>query len=191
MPANGEREDLWQTLGSHFSHEVKSALYQIGHAEVVQSDANLAMATDEANAIAHALRAYADYRARPWIGPDGRRVQVPVINTGDSISDLVDFTEHELFEPNAPLTRPGTNADWIDPLINLVSVGAMAAGLAFRLAGLAAEAIDTADVVALSADTTAYRATFGKALTNDYRATFFESNPELQSRVIVHHAMPQ
>jgi hypothetical protein len=34
-------------------------------------------------------------------------------------------------------------------------------------------------------------ATFGKAVTNDYRGTFFEANPELEGQVVVHHAVPQ
>jgi hypothetical protein len=87
--------------------------------------------------------------------------------------------------------RPATNADWIDPLVDLASLAAMAVGPALRLAGSAAEAVESADVAALSVDTTAYRATFGKALTNNYRKTFFDSNPELKGQVFVHHAVPQ
>ena len=34
-------------------------------------------------------------------------------------------------------------------------------------------------------------AKFGNAPSNDYRATFFAKHPELQGKVIVHHAVPQ
>jgi hypothetical protein len=34
-------------------------------------------------------------------------------------------------------------------------------------------------------------ARFGNAVRNDYRATFFEANPELAGRVVVHHAVEQ
>ena len=36
-----------------------------------------------------------------------------------------------------------------------------------------------------------YTATLGQANTTDYRATFFEENPELEGRVVVHHAVEQ
>lgn len=32
-------------------------------------------------------------------------------------------------------------------------------------------------------------ATFGKAISNDYRATFFAEYPELEGKVTVHHAV--
>ena len=32
-------------------------------------------------------------------------------------------------------------------------------------------------------------ASFGNATSNDYRATFFAANPELQGKVVVHHAV--
>ena len=34
-------------------------------------------------------------------------------------------------------------------------------------------------------------ATFGNALSTDYRATFFAAHPELEGQVVVHHAVPQ
>ena len=34
-------------------------------------------------------------------------------------------------------------------------------------------------------------ATFGEAITDDYRGTFFAANPDLQGQVIVHHAVEQ
>ena len=34
-------------------------------------------------------------------------------------------------------------------------------------------------------------ARFGDAVSTDYRATFFHANPELQGKVIVHHAVEQ
>jgi hypothetical protein len=151
-PVDSDHEDFWQALGSRLSHEAKSALWEIGRTQIDDSNANLAIATDEANVIAHALRAYGDYRSKPWIGRDGLPVQVPVIDTGDPLSDRAALMGHNLFEPNAPLTRPGTNADWIDPLINLASVGAMAAGPALRLTGPVAEALGSVRASELSAD---------------------------------------
>ena len=40
---------------------------------------------------------------------------------------------HDLFTPNDPLMRPATNADWIDSLINLVRLGAMAVAIRGRV----------------------------------------------------------
>lgn len=34
-------------------------------------------------------------------------------------------------------------------------------------------------------------ATFGKATSHDYKATFFKANPELKGEVVVHHAVEQ
>ena len=36
-----------------------------------------------------------------------------------------------------------------------------------------------------------YKATFGSSTSNDYKATFFEENPELKGDVVVHHAVEQ
>jgi hypothetical protein len=190
-PANSEREGFWQRLGSELSDGTKALIAEIGREQIEQSDADLATATAAANVIADAVRAYAEYCAQPWLGSDGQPLQVPVINTGDPLSDQAALWGQELFEPNAPLTRPATNADWLDPLVNLVSLAATAVGPALRLAGSTAEAVESVDVAALSADTAPYRATLGEALTNDYRRTFFESNPELKGEVFVHHGVPQ
>jgi hypothetical protein len=54
-------------------------------------------------------------------------VQVPIINTGSEASDAGALIAHTMLEPNAPLTRPGTSADWIDALIGVASAGASAA----------------------------------------------------------------
>lgn len=189
--ADSEHKGFWQRLGSELSEDTKALLTEIGRAQIEQSNAELAAATVAGDAIAHAVRTYAEYRAQPWLGSDGRPLQVPVINTGDPASDqgaLIWLLEHE---PNAPLTRPATNADWIDPLIDLASLAAMAAGPALRLAGLGAEAVESADVAELAADSPPYRATLGEALTNNYRTTFFEANPELEGEVVVHHGVPQ
>ena len=189
-PANSEHEGFWQRLGSELSEDTKALLTEIGRAQIEQSNADLAAATAGADAIAHTVRAYAEYRAQPWLGADGRPVEVPVFNTGDPLSDQAAMIG-ELSKPNASLTRPATNADWIDPLVNLVSLAAMAVGPAFRLAGAAAEGVEAVDVAALSSETATYRATLGKALTNNYRKTFLESNPELEGQVVVHHAVPR
>jgi hypothetical protein len=190
-PTNSEHEGFWQRLGSELSEKTKAWLEATGRAEIEESNANLAGATATVDAIAHAVHAFSDYRAQPWLGPDGRPMQVPVINTGDPFSDASALIWQRLLDPNAPLTRPATNSDWVDPLVNLASLAAMAIGPALRLAGTAAEAIEGADVAALSAETTTYRATLGNALSNNYRATFFKANPELEGQVVVHHGVPQ
>ena len=191
-PANSEHEGFWRRLGSELSEKTKAWLAAIGRAEIERSDAELAAATATGDAIAHAVQAFAEYRAQPWLGPDGRPVRVPVINTDDLLAEQEAPIAHVLLELDAPpLMRPATNADWIDPLVNLASLAAVAAGPALRLTGSAAEAIESADAAALSAETKTYHATLGNALTNNYRKTFFESNPELKGEVIVHHGVPQ
>jgi hypothetical protein len=147
----GALERILQMLGSELSDGAKALLSEIGRTQINQSNADLAAATPAAHAIADGLKAYETYRAKPWIGRDGKPFQVPVINIGDPISELAALLGHEPFTPNAPLTRPATNAEWIDPLVNLVSVGAMAAGPAVRLAGPAIEALDTGELSANAA----------------------------------------
>lgn len=124
-----------RSLGSRLWHEAESVFSQIGQAEVAESNANLAAANAETHAVAGWLRDLVNYSAKPWIGPDGRPVQIPIINTGDPNSDQGALIAHIILEPNAPLTRPGTNADWIDSLIGLASAGAMASRSALRPAG--------------------------------------------------------
>jgi hypothetical protein len=136
------------------------------------------------------MRAFNEYRAQPWL-INGQPVRTLVVNTGDPLADQEIRAQQQMLEPNAPLTRPATNADWVDPLVNFGSLAAMLFGPELRLAAPAAEALEGADVAALSAETTTYRATLGNALTNDYRATFFKANPELEGQVVVHHGVPQ
>jgi hypothetical protein len=133
-----KQENLWQTLRAKLPAEAQSLLSAIVRAQTDEGEAILTAATAESKAITDTARAYAKYRAQPWIGPDGRPMEiysfpmvsgsVPVFNPGPN-----------LFAPNAPIKRPATNADWIDPLINLASVGAMVVGPAARLLGPAAE----------------------------------------------------
>lgn len=149
QPANNEHKDFWQALRSHLSHEAQSIFSEIGQAEINESDVNSAVANAQATAVADGLRAYANYRAQPWIGSDGVPIRVSAINTGNSSLDLIALMAHESFEPNAPLTRPGTNADWIDPLVNVVSVAAMGAGPALGAVGTGtAVAVDSSGVAA-------------------------------------------
>lgn len=134
-PVRSEHEDFWQTLGSRLSHEAQSALSEVGRAQLNESNANIAVAAAGAKAIADGLRAYENYRAKPWIGPDGVRVQVPVISADDPYTGQSARIAYERSDPNAPLTRPGTNADWIDALVDVASAGAMVAGPALRVLG--------------------------------------------------------
>ena len=153
-PVGSEHKNFWQAL----SHEAKSAFWAIGNAQAAESYASFADAQAQAKVIAHVLKAYADYRAQPWTDANGHPVQVfslPIVSTGapffnPGLSPL---------SPNAPIMRPGRNADWIDPLISLGSLFAMGAGPAARLAGPAVELVtpatgvlDSADVATLSAD---------------------------------------
>lgn len=133
-------ENLWEGLGSRLSHGVKSALVRIGQAEAEQSYNNLAVTADQANAIAHAAKAYAEYRDRILLDDKGHPIQIP------NYTPMVGSGVAPFFDPgpglfDAPLTRPARNADWIDPLFNLGSFFAAGAGPMLRLAGPAAEAL--------------------------------------------------
>jgi hypothetical protein len=147
-PAVNEHENIWEAFGTHFSHEVKSALARIGQAEIAGSNANLAIAVDESNAIAHALKAYADYRARPWLNSRGRPIEFPAVDFAIPVVGEIELMDR--LAAHQPLMRPATNADWIDPLINLASLGAMGAGVPFKFAGPVTEAIDVADIATTS-----------------------------------------
>jgi hypothetical protein len=150
-PIDSNHEGFWESLVSRLSDEVQSALAQAGQTELLESEANLTASADEANTIVSDLRAYATYRAQPWIGADGVPVQVPVINTGDPLADIVGQLGYETSVPNAPLMRPATNADWLDPLVNAGSAVTVVVGPVFG----AAEAGGTvaADTVEFAADT--------------------------------------
>ncbi len=54
---------------------------------------------------------------------------------------------------------------------------------------LAANRLSVAEASLANAERTG--ATFGRAASTDYRATFFEANPELEGQVVVHHAVEQ
>jgi hypothetical protein len=133
--SNNEREGSSQSFGSHLWNEAETALSEIGQAQITESNANLAAANAETRAVAGWLGDLANYTAKPWIGPDGQPVQIPIINTGDPNADQGALIAHAILEPNAPLTRPGTNADWMAALIDLASIGTMAARPAVRPAG--------------------------------------------------------
>lgn len=152
-PIDGEYESFWQSFGSNISHEVKSAFAQIGQAEVDDSYNNLAFAIDQRNAIAHALRSYAYYRAKPWFKPNGQRMQVPVGPAVDETNDpLVDASSawSDSIAASARPMRPATNADWIDPLVNLLSAGTMGAGMLPKLVGPSAGLLDATEIAAPS-----------------------------------------
>jgi hypothetical protein len=155
---------------------------EIKSAEAIERGVHLAAPIDAVDAMVHALKAFMDYRGQPWKMADGRQMRVSMIPIGDRISNRVVSMGRSVWDRDNKMTRPATNEDWIDPLIGYVSTLVSVVGPAFRLAGGAAEALEAA---------TGYRATFGKALTSDYRSTFFEANPELEGQVVVHHAVPQ
>ena len=150
-------ENMWQMLGSELSDEAKAVLATMGQAQIDARNAEITAATTARNKVANWLGEFAAYRAKPWLGSDGNPVQVPVINTGDPLSDQAALMGHELFEPNAPLVRDGTNADWIDPLLALTSAGAIAAGVtlgagALGAGGLGAGAVEGGGAEALGAE---------------------------------------
>lgn len=144
-------EDDTQTFGSRVAQGVEFALTEIGRAEISENQTNISASITVAHAIGGALRDYANYRAQPWLDSHGNPIWVSVINNGDPFSDRSELMGHELFAPSAPLTRPGTNADWIDPMLDLVSVGATVAGPAVRAFGAGARI--TADTSIVAADT--------------------------------------
>ncbi|HTW34006.1 MAG TPA: hypothetical protein VMD53_05250 [Rhizomicrobium sp.] len=152
-PIDTKQESFWQALGSRLSHEAKSALRQIGQMQVAESENDFAAASAGANAVGQDLRAYAEYRRQLWLDSHGQPFQVPAIEADDPLSERAGLMGHFLFEPKAPLMRPAVNAGWIDPLINLASLGAMGAGIPFRFAGPIAEAIGGAGIAALSGNT--------------------------------------
>lgn len=75
-------------------------------------------------------------------------MQVPIFGTGDPFDNQAHLIEHELFEPNAPLMRPGTNADWIDDVVNFGSIATIPIGSSLEAFGVgartAASAVDIA-----------------------------------------------
>ena len=129
---NNEPEGSSQSLGSRLRNEAETVLTEIGQAQVAENNANLAVSNDETHAVTGWLRDLANYSAKTWIGADGRPVRISIINTGDPNSDQGALIAHAILEPNAPLTRPGTNADWIGALIALGSAGAMASRPSLR-----------------------------------------------------------
>jgi len=138
----GEFAPVWEALGA--------VIGAIESEQALEANTDLAAGRAGANAIRGALRDYANYRAQPWIGRDGVPVRVWDIDfTGDPRVDQAALWGHELFEPNAPLTRPATNADWIDPIAGAASVASMAVGPALGVAGEGvAVAADTSTVAA-------------------------------------------
>jgi hypothetical protein len=129
------------------------------------------------------MRAYTEFRAQPWL-INGQPVRTLVINTGDPLADQEILAQQEMLEPNAPLTRPATNADWIDPLVDLLSLAAVAAGPELRLAGPASEAIDGAGVSANAAES-AFATTEGVAVSGG-RAIDRAASYEIGVRRLVH-----
>jgi hypothetical protein len=186
-PVDSEHENIWETFGSYLSHEAKSALAQIGQAEVTESSNNFTAAVDERNAIVHALRTYAEYRARPWLDSEGHTVEIPAVDIGNPVAGqaelMIRLTAHE------PLTRPATNADWIDPLINLTAVGAAGAGVPFRFAGPVAEVLGEIAAPAAESDiligNSGFRGIgkFTDAVTAKYQALYDESYARTMKRV--------
>jgi hypothetical protein len=188
--AGSEHGNLWQRLGAELSDGTKAFFAGIGRTQIKQSTADLVTDIRAVGEIAHAVRAYEEYRAQPLLSANGQPVLVPVISVADIFSDQTAMMG-ELSKPNPSRMRPATNADWINSLVDAASLASMAIAPEVKIAGSAAEAVESVDVAAISTDAAPYRATFGQALTNDYRRAFFDANPELKGQVFVHHAVPQ
>ena len=124
-----------QTLVDDISQDAEALLSEAGRAEIDRSKAEYAGAAAIANAANRTLHDFDSYIAKPWNGADGRPVQIPIIETGDPNSDAGYVVAHAILEPDAPLARPGTNADRIMAFVGLASAGATAAHLAFGPAG--------------------------------------------------------
>lgn len=140
---DSEYGDFWQAAGSRLSHEIKTALSEIGRAEIAENNANIAAAAGGANAIARVLRAYANYRAEPWLDDRGHPVEIPAVDVGYPVAGQAELMAR--LTAREPLTRPATNADWIDPLIGLASTAAITASPVARFTGLGVEALDATD----------------------------------------------
>jgi hypothetical protein len=126
---------FWQTLVDDISEDAQAILSEVGRAEINRSNADYAGAAAVANAADRTLSDFANHIAKPWIGANGRPVQIPVINTGDPNSDAGAVIAHAILEPDAPLARPGTIADRILAVTGLATAGATAAHLAFGPVG--------------------------------------------------------
>jgi len=146
-PVDSKHESSWESL----AHEAETAVSEIGQAEISENRTNIAASVTVANSIVNDLRAYANYRAQPWINSAGIPVQVPLVSTGDPSTDRADLIAHELFDPAAPLMRPGTNADWIDDLVDFGSIATLPIGSGLDAAGVGARA--AADAIEIAADT--------------------------------------
>ncbi len=149
---DGDPKDFWQTVGSRVLQDVHSAFSEIGQAQINESSVENAAANMQARAIIDALRDYSNYRRKPWIELDENPVPVSVIGVDDPYTGVTALTAYDRSDPNAPLMRPGSNADWIDSLVDLVSAGAAAAGPTFRLAGPAEEALESVVAPAAQSD---------------------------------------
>jgi hypothetical protein len=133
----GQFAAVWETLRAIFA--------EIGSAQVAESNANLAMDRAGSRAIADGLKEYANYRAKPWLEANGDPTPVSIyhnptaeIGSHDQVRAVADMFRHDMFEPKAPLVRPATNADWIDPLIDAALVAPMVIRPILGVAGVGA-----------------------------------------------------
>jgi hypothetical protein len=150
-PASSEHENFWQRLGSELSDGTKALIAEIGRAQIKQSTADVVTAIGAAGAIAHAVRAYEEYRAQPLLNANGQPVLVPVISVADIFSDQAAMLG-EQSKPNPSRMRPATNADWINPLVDAANLASMAIAPELKIAGSAAEAVDAVEVSANAAE---------------------------------------
>jgi hypothetical protein len=149
-PASSEHDGVWQRLGSELSEETKALFAGIGRTQIKQTTDDLVTVIRVADEIAHAVRAYEEYRAQPLLSANGQPVQVPVISAGDILPHWP-VMMGELPKPNSLLLRPATNGDWIDPLVDVASLAATIAAPELKIAGSAAEVADGVEVSANAA----------------------------------------
>jgi hypothetical protein len=129
---------------------------------------------DVTNSVAGTLVDFANWLQQPA----ARAPILPEIAEDDSQLPMgaawAEVTDPDAFEAWRPVSHLEIGVDALSVVGELAPAARVVAG-GESAAEIAAE----------------YRATFGTTLTNDYRATFFRANPDLEGQVVVHHAVPQ
>jgi hypothetical protein len=94
-PVSRERRNARQALGSNLSHDAQSLLFEIGRAQVDESNADRAVAEAETKAIAEAYDAYSRWMEQPIGGSMPNTPEFPIWGYGDNAR----------LAPERPITR--------------------------------------------------------------------------------------
>ena len=145
----GRFAPIWEALRAVFA--------EIGREQIAETNANIAVANAEVKAVAEGLKEYSNFREQKWREANGDPTPVSIyrnptaeIDGHEQVRDVAGIFWHETFDPKGPLVRPAKNGDWIDPLVDLASTGAMVAGPFARLPSVAVKSLDR--VVVSAAD---------------------------------------